>query len=140
MPFQFSDVEIHSNNQDKSFSESDISKTDKRLDKIRDLISAYRNRIAEIPISAPADVPIEHTIELRDNTPVSTQPRRIPYSQKEEIQKKIDELIENDFVEPSRSPYGARVIPVLKRDGTLCICVNYRALNAKTIPRPFPIP
>ena len=48
----------------------------------------------------PADVSIEHTIELRDNTPVSTQPRRIPYSQREEIQKKIDELIENDFVEP----------------------------------------
>ena len=112
----------------------------KHLDKIRGLISAYRNRIAEIPISVPADVPIEHTIELRDNTPVSTQPRRIPYSQREEIQKKIDELIENDFVEPSRSPYGAGVIPVLKRDGTLRICVDYRALNAKTIPRPFPIP
>ena len=59
LPFQFSDVEIHSTNQDKAFSESDISKTDKHLDKIRDLISAYRNRIAEIPISVPADVPIE---------------------------------------------------------------------------------
>ena len=140
LPLQFADIEIQPTNQEKTFSESDIRRTDKQVDKIRDMVSAYRNKIAQIPISVPADVSIEHTIELRDDSPVSTQPRRIPYSQREEIQKKTDELIENDLVEPSRSPYGAGVIPVLKSDGTLPICVDYRALNAKTIPRPFPIP
>ena len=105
---------------------------------VRDLVSAYRKKIAEIPVSVPADVPIEHTIELRDYIPVSTRPRKIPYSQREKIQNKIDELIQNDFVEPSRSPYG-ETVNYFERDGTLSICVDYRALNAKTIPRPFPI-
>ena len=44
----------------------------------------------------PVDVPIEHTIELRDNTPVSTQPRRIPYGQGEEIQGNCHLLVIND--------------------------------------------
>ena len=43
------------------------------------------------------------------------------------------------YVEPSRSPYGANIIPVVKKDGNVRLCINYRKLNAKTIVTPFPI-
>ena len=43
------------------------------------------------------------------------------------------------YVEPFRSPYGANIIPVVKKDGNVRLCIDYRKLNAKTIVTPFPI-
>ena len=51
LPLHFAEVEIQPTNQERTFSESDIRRTDKQVDKIRDLVSAFRNKIAEIPIS-----------------------------------------------------------------------------------------
>ena len=71
---------------------------------------------------------------------MTSQPRRIPYSQREQIEEQVKQLSEKGYVEPSRSLYGANIIPVVKKDGNVRLCVDYRKLNAKTIVTPFPIP
>jgi hypothetical protein len=46
-----------------------------------------------------------------------------------------------EFLEPSKSPYGAPVLFVPKPNGRgLCLCVDYRALNAITVKNRYPIP
>ena len=44
------------------------------------------------------------------------------------------------YIRPSSSPYGAPVIFVLKADGTLRMCIDYRGLNKQTVKNRFPIP
>ena len=81
---------------------------------------------------------VEHEINLQ--APVSLPPRRLPFSQRAEVQQQLEELLQKDITEPSRSQFASPVVMVKKKDGSLRMCVDYRALNAKTIPKTFPIP
>jgi hypothetical protein len=49
-----------------------------------------------------------------------------------EVDKQVTELLKHDLIEPSSSPYGAPVLFVAKKDGSLRMCIDYRALNKIT--------
>jgi hypothetical protein len=57
-----------------------------------------------------------------------------------ELKEHVKELLEKGFSHPRSSPCGAPVIFVLKKDGTLRLCVNYRALNVVTVKNKYPLP
>ena len=48
--------------------------------------------------------------------------------------------MDKGFIQPNKSPYGAPVIFVKKKDGTLRMCMDYRALNKITIKNKYPLP
>src|SRR5258708_34206360 len=61
-------------------------------------------------------------------------------SQKREISNvQIDKRLEQDIIEPSKSPWAAPVV-IVYRNGKPQFCVDYRKLNAIMIPDEFPIP
>src|SRR5438552_18222896 len=57
-----------------------------------------------------------------------------------ELKEQIQELLNKGFIRPSSSPWGALVIFVPKKDGTLRMCIDYRALNEVTIKNKYPLP
>ena len=57
-----------------------------------------------------------------------------------EVKRQLDEYLEKGFIRPSTSPYGAPILFTRKKDGTLRICVDYRALNKNTKKDAYPIP
>jgi hypothetical protein len=49
-------------------------------------------------------------------------------------------LLEKQFIRPSVSPWGALVLLVKKKDGSMRLCVDYRQLNKVTIKNRYPLP
>ena len=57
-----------------------------------------------------------------------------------ELKKQLEELQRIGFIRPSSSPWGAPVLFVKKKDGSMRLCVDYRALNEVTIKNKYPLP
>ena len=96
--------------------------------------------LEELP-GMPPDRDIEFLIDLIPGTgPIAKRPYRMPPQELEELKKQIRELQAQGFIRPSSSPWGAPVLFVEKKDGTLRMCVDYRSLNEVTIKNKYPLP
>ena len=56
-----------------------------------------------------------------------------------ELKNQLAELIEQGFIRPSSSPWGAPVLYVSKKDGALRLCVDYCALNRLAVRNSYPL-
>jgi hypothetical protein len=83
----------------------------------------------------------DHSIPLVPGSlPPNIRPYRHPFSQKNEIEKMVQELLNAGIIHPSTSPYSSPVVMVLKKEGSWRMCLDFRALNKLTIKDKFPIP
>ena len=97
------------------------------------------------PDTLPSDPPppgrLQHAIDL---IPSYTVPPRRLYRQTPtelaETKKQIEAYLSSKQVRPSTSPFGAPVLLVKKKDGSMRMCVDYRGLNAITEKNNFPLP
>lgn len=83
---------------------------------------------------------VKHHINTGDSLPIKQPPRRIAPAKRQEMEKAVNELIAQGIVEKSQSPWSSAVVLVRKKDGTTRCCVDYRALNNKTIKDSYPLP
>jgi hypothetical protein len=56
-----------------------------------------------------------------------------------ELKVQLEELFAKGYIKLSKSPYGALVLFVHKKDGMLRMCVDYRALNKATVKNRYPL-
>jgi hypothetical protein len=61
--------------------------------------------------------------------PPAKAPYRMNHEELKELKVQLEELLTKGYIKPNKSPYGAPVFFVHKKDGTLKMCVDYRALN-----------
>eukprot|EP00112_Aurelia_sp_Birch-Aquarium-sp1_P003997 Seg1452.4 transcript_id=Seg1452.4/GoldUCD/mRNA.D3Y31 product="Retrovirus-related Pol polyprotein from transposon 17.6" pseudo=true protein_id=Seg1452.4/GoldUCD/D3Y31 len=80
------------------------------------------------------------SINLTDNVPVQKNYVAVPRPLYPEVNAYIEDLLNRNFIKKSMSPYSSPVVCVRKKDQTLRLCVDYRALNQKTVPDQHPIP
>ena len=84
---------------------------------------------------------MEFAIELVPGTnPISKTPYRMAPNEMKELKKQIEELLEKGFIRPSVSPWGAPVLFVKKKDGSLRLCIDYRELNKVTVKNKYSLP
>lgn len=79
-------------------------------------------------------VTTEHTIRLRDTTPVRRPPYRHSPQKKYLIAEEVEKMfaLAAEMIRPSSSEYNSLIVIVTKRDGKPRFCVDYRGLNART--------
>ncbi len=57
-----------------------------------------------------------------------------------ELKVQLKELLVKGYIKPSKSPYGAPILFVQKKDGRLKMYVDYKALNKATVKNRYPLP
>ena len=71
-------------------------------------------------------------IDLAPGTgPISKAPYRMAPAVMQELKVQLEELLEKGFIRPSVPPWGAPVLFVRKKDGSLRLCIDYRELNMR---------
>ncbi|CAD6208687.1 GSCOCG00012753001-RA-CDS [Cotesia congregata] len=83
----------------------------------------------------------ELKIRLVDpNVTVQRRPYRLSAEERQVVRDRVDELLKANVIRPSCSPFASPILLVKKKDGSDCLCVDYRELNANTIDDKFPLP
>ncbi|CAH9101779.1 unnamed protein product [Cuscuta epithymum] len=105
------------------------------------VVEGYSDVFPEDLSGLPPSREIEFEIELLPGTaPISRAPYRMAPAELQELHKQLQELLEKGFIRPSYSPWGAPVLFVKKKDGTMRLCIDYRELNKVTIKNRYPLP
>lgn len=79
-----------------------------------------------------------------DDDPVYIKNYRLPQAHKHEIHEQVQNMLNQNIIEPSNSPYNSPILLVPKKSTDdkpkWRLVVDYRQLNTKLIPDKFPLP
>ena len=125
----------------KEANPSDINQ-EIQSDDLTKVLQKYEDVFPEdLPDQLPPPRSVDHHIHLVPGSEAPSRPTyRLSYTEMQELRRQIDELCNKNLIRPSQSPYGAPILFVKKKDGSLRLCVDYRALNRITIKNKYPLP
>ena len=86
---------------------------------------------------------IEVSFDLEESvSPRYCKARNVPYAMRTKLDTAIDKLLEQQIIQPvAHSNWAAPIVPVLKADGTVRICGDYRlTVNQATKVTNYPVP
>ena len=93
------------------------------------------------PMGLPPSRTKDHRIMLLPGSvPPNIRPYCYPFHYKTEIEMLVCDLLKQGVIHRSTSSFSSPVLLVRKKDGSWCLCINFRALNHITIKDKFPIP
>ena len=105
------------------------------------ILKEYSDVFSEEILGLPLKRELDFTIELIPGAmPSSKAPYQMNILELNELKSQLKELIDNNYIRPSVSRWGAPVIFVKNMDGTLRLCIDYRQLNKMTIKNRYPLP
>lgn len=82
----------------------------------------------------------KHHIDTGDSQPIHQLPRRVSPARRQEVRQLLNEMLKNDIIQPSNSPWSSPIILVRKRDGSTRFCIDYRKVNSVTRKDAYPLP
>jgi hypothetical protein len=104
---------------------------------VHEFLDVFPNELPRMP---PKRV-IEFKIELQPSTtPIAKAPYKMSPIELADLKIQLQDLLDKCFIHPSSSPWGCPVLFVPKKDKELCLCVDYRPLNAVTIKNKYLLP
>jgi hypothetical protein len=82
---------------------------------------------------------LDHKVKLTGYPPRQRR-NRLSVPEYEELKRQCTELFKEGKVRVSKSPYAAPIVMVRKSDGSIRVCIDYRAINERTVKDSFPLP
>ena len=83
---------------------------------------------------------VKHQIDTRSSAPIRQQVRRVPPARREEVKKLLKDMLAQDVIQPTNSPWASLVVLVRKKVGSTRFCVDYRKVNSITRKDAYPFP
>jgi hypothetical protein len=94
----------------------------------------------DLPGMPPKRV-IKFKIELQPGTaPIAKALYKMSPVEMKDLKIQLQGLLDKGYIRPSTSPWGCSLLFVEKKDKELCLCVDYRPLNAVIIKNKYPLP
>ena len=126
----------------RPYEDSSSSKKEDIPSEIRTILKEFSDVFPDkLPQGLPPERKHDFKIELmEDATPQKKGLYKLSEKELQELRKQLDELLELEFIRPSKSPWGAPILFVSKKDNNLRMCVDYRALNRLTVKNSYPLP
>jgi hypothetical protein len=104
------------------------------------IVCHYSDVFSEIT-GLPPDREVKFSVDLVPGTqPIHKAPYRMAPTELRELKEQLQELLGRGFICPSVSPWGAPVLFVKKKDGSMRMCIDYRELNRVIIKNKYPLP
>ncbi|KAL0345884.1 UNVERIFIED_CONTAM: Retrovirus-related Pol polyprotein from transposon.6 [Sesamum radiatum] len=113
-----------------------VNPTLEEISVVRDFPEVFPNGLPGLPPHREVDFAIKTLLGV---APISIAPYRMALVELQELKKQIGELLEKRFIRPSTSPWGAPMLFVKKKDGSMRLCVDYRQLNRVTVKNKYPL-
>ena len=106
---------------------------------IFDTLKTYSHLFVNKESYLPATKLVKFSTDTGDNPPCEQFPYKVPLNLQPVLDNKIDELLEEDMIRPSISPYVSPCLLVPKKDGGHHLVVYYRRLNKMIKPMSYPL-
>jgi transposase InsO family protein/predicted aspartyl protease len=106
---------------------------------LRNLLCEYQDVFARDSQDLGHFTTIKHHIQTM-GPPVKLRMRRTPLGFQEEEEGHLQSMLNQGVIQPSCSEWAAAPVLVRKKDGSVRYCIDYRALNDRTIKDAFPLP
>ena len=84
----------------------------------KELVEKYRELFALNSVELGCTTLIEHSIDTGDHQPIKQLPRRVPHSLRAKVLQHVQEMLEQEVVKPSHSPWASPIVLVAKKDGS----------------------
>ncbi|WJX89192.1 hypothetical protein P8452_71208 [Trifolium repens] len=105
------------------------------------VVSEYLDAFPDDIMNLPPEREVEFSIDLVPGSqPISVAPYRMYPLELHEVKSQLEDFLQKHFIRPSVSPWGAPVLLVKKKDGSMRLCIDYRQLKRVTIKNKYPLP
>jgi len=108
--------------------------TPDQINKMKSVLLKHESLFGSFPTTTNLLV---HRIE--DSGISFSRPRRLSQIEYDQADKMVQEMLKDNIIRPSSSPYNSPIIMVTKKDGSLRFCVDFRKLNKVTKISKYPL-
>jgi transposase InsO family protein len=103
------------------------------------MLQKYKSLFDPAPTNH-ATTAASHVIDTESSRPISAAPYQTTPERREFISQEVVKLVNSGQISPSTSPWASPVVLVMKKDGSVRFCIDYRRLNAVTKRDCYPLP
>lgn len=104
------------------------------------VVKEFSDVFADMPPGLPPGHGVAHTISVADSSPVFKPMYRLSPKEKHEVIWQVKSLLARGLIRPGHSAHSSPVMFERKKSGELCMCIDYRALDEKTVIDKYPLP
>lgn len=141
-------TEIELDNNDYEYNEQDqtlmektriynLNSEEKKVDEIKRMIIAP-NKQTNPTLGEIAN--FEHIIRVTTNEPLKFKQYKVPEKYKQMVVEEIQKLLDLNIIRHSNSQFCSPAFPIIKRNNSIRLVIDFRELNLRTEKLPYPIP